>query len=363
MSEAPILVPANLDIVVSMNFSHVAKSGGVADVADNLVSALREHLGARLTVVRPSRRSSRFAQVLLRYLGELKLELRYWRRNAIVLFPNYFIFPLPFSRLRRVVVVHDLQFKHYPRYTGIAKRWMLESSYRCVRRFADGVVFISQATEADFLRFYGAPRRHTVISNPVHVPDAVAWPPSRRYPYAIANFHYYPHKNIAGLLACFGALRARWPDLHLILTGHRPKDFEQVFGIDAAAASGIEHGIEHLGFVDKAEVYRLVSHSQFFISLSQFEGFNMSAAEAALLRKPLVLSDIAVHRELFADCAVLLPSPHPEQHADLILRHLSACTDSLRDSEWSLRSQVAPAVVARKYINFMVSVAGAADRN
>jgi glycosyltransferase involved in cell wall biosynthesis len=336
-------------VVVSMNFTHVGKSGGVIDVAENLVAAMRPLCGERLAVVRPRRRASRVAQVAWRYLSELALEFRWWRQPAVALFPNYFICPLPFSRLRRVVVVHDLQFKHLPRYTSASKRLVLELSYRCARRFADGVVFISAATRDDFLRFYGAPRRAMVIPNPVAI-DSPAEPAALRpYPYAIANFHDYPHKNIAGLLDCFDALRARWPELRLLLTGNRSADADRLLGGDALA-----RGVEHLGFLPKSEVFRLIMGSRFFISLSRFEGFNMSAAEAALLGKPLVLSDIPVHREMFGDIALLVRLDTAVD-PDAVLRYVEG-EQSPGGPSWAFRERVAPAVVAQQYLSFMARV-------
>ena len=342
-------------IVVSMNFMHVGRSGGVIDVAENLVAELQPLCGDRLTVVRPQRKTSRLAQVAWRYLSEAVLELHWWRRPAVALFPNYFIFPLPFSRLRRVVVVHDLQFKHFPGYTRCLKRLVLDLSYRCARRFADGVVFISAATREDFLRFYGTPRRGAVIPNPVSIDSSAEAGPVRPYPYAIANFHYYRHKNIAGLLGCFDALRARWPGLRLLMTGNRDADWDRLVGSDPSA-----RGIEHVGFVDKAEVFRLVRGAQFFVSMSEFEGFNMSAAEAALLGKPLVLSDIPVHREMFGDIAHLVRLDAPLD-PDAVLRHVRGEGDApVPCRPWRHRDRVAPAAVAAQYLAFMDSTRGGA---
>jgi glycosyltransferase involved in cell wall biosynthesis len=331
-----------------MNFTHVGKSGGVIDVAENLVAAMQPLCGERLTVVRPRRRDSRVGQVAWRYLSELALEWHWWREPAVALFPNYFICPLPFSRLRRVVVVHDLQFKHLPRYTSPLKRLVLELSYRCARRFADGVVFISAATRDDFLRFYGEPRRAMVIPNPVAIELPSDAPSPRPYPYAIANFHDYPHKNIVGLLACFEGLRARWPGLRLLLTGNRGADWERLVGSDASA-----RGVEHLGFLPKFEVFQLIAGSRFFISLSRFEGFNMSAAEAALLGKPLVLSDIPAHREMFGDIALLVGLDGPVD-PDAVLRYVQAEASSApQRPAWVGAERVAPAAVARQYLSFM----------
>jgi glycosyltransferase involved in cell wall biosynthesis len=319
------------------------------DFAQNLVRAMAPMLEARLTVVRPDGHPGRVGQMLMRYLGEVKLELRFWRRCAVALFPNYFIFPLAFTKLRRVVVVHDLQFKHYPQYTHPVKRFVLEMSYRCARRYADGVVFISGATRDDFLQLYGSPKRHVVIYNPIAIEPPPYMPSTRPYPYVVANFHYYPHKNLGGLVAYYKALRTAWPELRLVLTGHKPPDLDAIVGGDPAAA-----GIEHVGFVSKDEVIALVQGAAFFMSLSQFEGFNMSAAEAALLGKPLVLSDIPVHREVFGGVALFVDPAAVSIPVQQVLSHVRSGMVAAR--RWQYADRVAPTATACEYLAFMNSV-------
>ncbi len=333
------------EFVLSMNFAHVPKSGGVIDFADNLSAAMKPMLGKRLTVCRPRRREGRKTQVLARFLSEVVLELRYWRTPAVALFPNYFICPLPFSKLRRVVVVHDLQFRHYPEYTSVLKRKFLDICYRVVKRFADGVAFISTASQRDFLSLYGMPRLQAVIYNPVCVDTReLNAPPVSGAPYVIANFHFYPHKNLQKLLECFRAIRVVWPELRLVLTGHRPSEFDVLAGPNPES-----HGIDHRGFLPKDEVIRLVKGASFFMSLSLFEGFNISAAEATLLGKPLVLSDIPVHRELFGDVALLVDPLSSTFKAEEIAEYV----EMFEKREWRYSAHVTPEFAATEYVRLM----------
>lgn len=335
-----------LELVVSMNFTHVTRAGGVIDFGWNLVHAMKAVASRKVTVVTPRRRQGRAAQVFLRYVGELVLEIQYWRRPAVALFPNYFICPLPGSRLRRVVVVHDLQFKHFPRHTSPLKRLILDFSYRVVQKFADGVVFISRATRDDFLQLYGAPRRHAVIYNPVTIESTSKSIVSRAYPYVIANLHSYPHKNHARLIEYYKALRVEWPELRLILTGHKPQNSAEVDVKELEIS-----GIEHVGFIPKGEVIALLRGAQFFMSLSGFEGFNMSAAEAVLAGRPIVLSDIPVHREIFSEVALLVDADSKKIPVQEILYYIRSQPEGSQD--WRIRSNIKPEFVAEKYIEFM----------
>jgi len=347
------LIMTHRRIIISMYFSYVAHSGGVIDVARNVLAGLKATNASGYTVREPSARVTQHKiRTLLRFLADSWLGLRYYFKPVVLLFPNYFCLPLPGARCRTVVVVHDIMFKHYPAYVSPAKRLILDVSYRIVQKRADGVIFISKDSEQDFIRTYGAPRRHTTIYNPVVFkgasPNTVRTVGPQDKPYVIANFHYYPHKNVEGLLVVFDRLHAAWPELQLVFTGNCPPQFDELIKNCKA-----RHAIQHLGFLPKNQVLAVVRDAAAFISLSKFEGFNMSAAEAALLGKPLILSDLPVHRELFTDCARFVSLSDPNVDGSELSRFVQAYTP-VRPS---FADQVSPEQSAERYISFINKVA------
>lgn len=341
-------------VVVSMYFSYVAL-GGVIEVARNVIAGLAAVAPSRFVVkeINPKHRRTKVGS-LLRYVADIWLGLRHWRSNVVLLFPNYFCLPIPLARSRTVVVVHDIMFKHYPEHVGAAKRKVLDLSYRIVQRWADGVIFISKDSEDDFIRTYGKPRRHTMIYNPVVVKAAsaatVRTVGPMGSPYAIANFYFYPHKNLQGLLQLFDAVHREWPDLRLVFTGEKTPDFDALLAQCAAR----DH-IQHLGFLPKDQLMALIRDAACFMSMSKFEGFNMSAAEAALLGKPLVLSDLRVHRELFPDYAYFVPLDQQGVEPAAIARFVQTFVPTTP----ALAGEVTPEVAASRYLAFMDEVAHA----
>lgn len=338
---------------VTMYFSYVSNSGGVIDVARNLLDGFGRRYPGDFFVLHPSDgvRAPK-ARTLLRFLCDMWVGVRYYFCNTVALFPNYFCIPMPFARLKSVVVVHDLMFKHFPDYVHPLKRLIFNVNYRIVQRHADGVIFISKDSQDGFIRTYGEPRKHTCIYNPVVLegasPETVRTEGPMDMPFVIANFHYYPHKNLEKLLDTFAQLNARWPALQLVFTGNRPPQFEALIASHPAKAA-----ILHLGFLPREQVMALVRDAAFFMSLSKFEGFNMSAAEAGLLGKPLVLSDIPVHRELFSECAHFVDLKKDVVDVDGII-------DFVRGFEpktpW-YAELVKPEEAAARYVAFMDEVA------
>ncbi|RUR66232.1 glycosyltransferase [Variovorax guangxiensis] len=273
------------------------------------------------------------------------------------MFPNYY---LPLTLLGRhrdsVVIVHDLQYKAYPQYFGRLKRLFLDwNLWRAARSAAD-VVFISRSSQRDFERHFGRGARSSVIFNPVDAPRvapaAVAAPGAR---YLIAAYHYYPHKNFAGILALFERMKAAGLVDYLDITGNGAAEVQRMV---SAMPPEVRECVRHRGLVPRDELLRLYQGATAFISLSTFEGFNLSAAEAATLGVPLLLSDIPVHRELFAEYAFFAGSDgdDPEQIAQYLAHHEHA------RPAWVHAGTCAPANVARRYLMLKrgtLSLAGA----
>lgn len=338
--------------IVSLYFSYVSHSGGVIDVAKNLIAGLSKTHPNDFLVLRPAFeiKNKKF-RTLMRYAADFLVSFRFYFSKTVVLFPNFLCLPLPFSRAKNVVVVHDLLFKHYPQYINPIKRVVFNINYKLVQKFADGVVFISQDTQDDFLARYGKPKRYTTIYNPIVLKgagaDVVRTVGPMDKPYVIANFHYYPHKNIEQLLDVFAQLHAQWPELQIVFTGNKPPEFDALVAPNAARGA-----IAHLGFLPKDQVMALIRDAAFFMSMSQFEGFNMSAAEAALLNKPLVLSDIPVHRELFTECSYFVDlnsrTVDIASIVDFVQQH--------KPSQPAFAAQVQPEVVAQRYWDFIDEV-------
>ena len=66
------------------------------------------------------------------------------------------------------------------------------------------------------------------------------------------------------------------------------------------------------GYVPEAVNIKLLQRAGIYLAPSSGEGFNLPALEAMACGAPVVCSDIAVHRELFAKAAALFRPRHPE---------------------------------------------------
>jgi glycosyltransferase involved in cell wall biosynthesis len=345
-------------------------AGGVLNVSEVLLRNMRLSRDDRIEAVSERHprvyalaqrlRMSRFLLDTLLYNFHC-LRMLFTEERVFSVFPNYF---LPFALFGQnrdsIVIVHDLQYKAYPQYFSRAKRLFLDwSLWRAARSAAD-VVFISRSSKTDFERHFGRCEHSTVIFNPVDAPRAPARAPAPapapaaagapgavgavpRERYLIAAYHYYPHKNFGGILALFERMRRAGLVDFLDITGNGAADVERMV---AALAPEVRGFVRHRGLVSREELIRLYMGATAFISLSTFEGFNLSAAEAATLGVPLLLSDIPVHRELFAGYGFFVgsASSDPYRLAKYLARH------ERTQPAWSLAATCAPAAVAGRYL-------------
>ncbi|RIX84823.1 glycosyltransferase [Acidovorax cavernicola] len=338
-----------------------ASAGGVLNVSEVLLQSMRglpddrvqpvSERHPRLYAAARRLKISRFLLDTLLYNVHLALGWLHGER-VFSLFPNYFLpFSLlaPFGRHRdSIVVVHDVQYKSYPQYFTPQKRLWLDWNLHRVARSAADVVFISRSSQADFERHFARCEHAAVIFNPVDAgagtagSDSADRSPTSGGRYLIAAYHYYPHKNFEGILKLFVRMKRQGLVDYLDITGNGAAEVERMV---SAMAPAFRASVRHRGLVSRKELLRLYRGATAFVSLSTFEGFNLSAAEAATLGVPLLLSDLPVHRELFAGYAFFVGNEFCGLGG--IERYLAE-HERARPA-WSLSRACTPGAVAARY--------------
>jgi glycosyltransferase involved in cell wall biosynthesis len=127
----------------------------------------------------------------------------------------------------------------------------------------------------------------SIVSNILNTPDKQETPintPSTKALY-IGNLNDH-EKNISMLIEAIGLIVKKHPDFELTLIGGGPES--QRF-IDLAASKGLlNKNIWFKGYVPNSELGRFYGENSFFILTSNFETFNIAAAEALLYGLPVV---------------------------------------------------------------------------
>jgi glycosyltransferase involved in cell wall biosynthesis len=185
--------------------------------------------------------------------------------------------------------------------------------------------------------------------------EAGAVQPDRRVVLLVGR--YSEEKNLFTALQALDRALAKLPDVDAVLLGDGP-----LRGGLERARDALEHKarLHNLGY--STEVWGWLKRSSLYLSLSRFEGSPNTVLEAVACGCPVVLSDIAAHREVAAQLpnAILVPASEPAAIAEAICRGLSgAHSRSTADASLAL-AHLTPEAAARRYLDiYRQALAGA----
>lgn len=106
----------------------------------------------------------------------------------------------------------------------------------------------------------------------------------------------YPHKNILEILENRDLWRGR---LKLKIASCRGK-YRETLG-NAVVAFELQDYVEFLGYIDDNSLCKLYQHCSALVYPSLWEGFGLPPLEAMACGRPVIVSDIPVHKEIMGD--------------------------------------------------------------
>ena len=234
-----------------------------------------------------------------------------WLAGRVEVFhATNFVAP-PARRAAGVLTVHDLTYLRYPelvsgasaRYRRLVPRGLARARVVCTP---------TAAVAAELADAYRLPAERVVVT-PMAVgplwhrarPPEPVWLAARDLPerYLLFVGSLEPRKGLPVLVAAYRQLRASLPDAPaLVLAG--PPGWGQALDL-----SGLPEGAFRLpGYLDTAELARLVAGAALFVFPSLYEGFGIPPLEALACGTPVVASDLPATREVLGGHAVFVPA-------------------------------------------------------
>ncbi len=226
---------------------------------------------------------------------------------------------IPPVRLPSVVTLHDVQHLDLPHLFSRGERLFRALAYHRSARSATLVVVPSDFVRDRALARLGLdPSRVRTIHHGI---DHARFTPTDepREPFLLYPAKRWAHKNHDRLFEAFRLIRARHPELRLVLTGG---------GHDPASAPD---GVEILGYVDEEALVSLYRRATAVVFPSLYEGFGQPPLEAMACGCPVAASNAAALPEVCGDAARLFDPSSAEAIA-------AAVDDVLADpGAWSAR--------------------------
>jgi glycosyltransferase involved in cell wall biosynthesis len=126
------------------------------------------------------------------------------------------------------------------------------------------------------------------------------------------------NKEFDVLVAALPALRRRWPDLGLVLTGTPDESRWSRRSVALAERLRVTDAVRFAGDVPNAQVPKLIQQSRLLVFPTWCESFGLPLAEALTMGAPAVAADIPACREVGDDAARYYASGDPDSLAATI---------------------------------------------
>jgi len=309
------------------------------------LATLPERARPRVTVFRPSTlreplllpehagRSAWVSEVVvpveaLEGVGSALQEI-YDRHPCDVVFPVSSL-PLAVMPAGAIGWIPDFQHRHHPEFFAEGERRERELFQSFLLAYCKRIACSSRSVLNDVQRFYPDLKAKGVLLRfPATLPrqSLVGAPASallgrgihRKYAYLPNQF--WVHKNHRTVFEAWRLLHDRGLDCLLVCSGesyeHRlPGHFAELQAY--LEDNGLRDQVRILGFVDRAEQIQIYRGASVVLQPSLFEGWSTTIEEAKALGKPLIVSDIPVHREQCGAQARYFRKDDPGELADLL---------------------------------------------
>jgi glycosyltransferase involved in cell wall biosynthesis len=269
--------------------------------------ALQRELGGAMRVVGVPVSARRPAQWAVGELGLLPL---IGARAGIDVLHSLANFAPVGGPFRRVITLHDLQYKAVPELLSPARRAGTAALIGLAARRADRLITVSQFARDEIVAELGvAAEAIDVIPNGVAIADEASTVPEAELrarhrlderPVVLAVATHLPHKNLGTLLAAHAVIAdGRRPVLVLVGAGTDGPALQA-----RALVEGASPDVRLLGYRPAPELAGLYQLAAGAVVPSLYEGFGLPVLEAMARGIPVACSDIGALRELAGDAAL-----------------------------------------------------------
>ena len=263
----------------------------------------------------------------------------------VSLFFNFYL--PPGVKGKKILVVYDTVIKDLPETVKGRNKLLLELNLKRSIRQADVIVTISKFSKEQIVRHFGTePDKIVVIPcaadmekfHPYSAEEVAA--AAGKYDLPDRYFMYLgtlePRKNIPNLIKAYSIAKSREERLpKMVIAGGKGWLYGDIF--ESVRKYSLEEDIIFPGYIDDADVPRLMSGAVAFCFPSLYEGFGMPPLEAMACGTPVITSDCTSLPEVVGEAAVLVDPLSAKDIADALIKVSSDEAVRRKMSEEGLR--------------------------
>ena len=228
--------------------------------------------------------------------------------------------------VKNIAWIPDFQHKYLPEFFSQEELLSRDAKFEHMAARMDKVILSSKTARDDFIKYYpqykekacvlrfapvldfDSPQQVNVVEEKYGVTGKYFFLPNQ----------YWKHKNHKVVLEALRILKEEGKFVRVVSTGNTsdyraPGYFAEIEAFVAAHELGDRYLI--LGMIPYADVQTLAEGALGYINPSYFEGWSTTVEEAKYRGKPILLSDLKVHREQAPSKGVFFNPNDPEDLA------------------------------------------------
>jgi glycosyltransferase involved in cell wall biosynthesis len=239
-----------------------------------------------------------------RILQEQLRETGHYKNYELIHFPDYATPPL--YNGAKVATIHDMAMHtmkdKYTFMQNLTKNILLQYTIRK----ADRLICDSEFTKKELLNYYPKVEdKAKVVYLGIETPKIDIDEVTKGRVLSEFNIHskfilyvgtIAPHKNIHSLIKAFANVKKQGYEYSLVIAGKKGWMYEEVF--HTIRNLGLEKDVIFTGFIKDLELEVLYKATEFFVSVSLYEGFGFPPLEAMVRGCPVLVSNIEAFKEM-----------------------------------------------------------------
>lgn len=267
--------------------------------------------------------------------------------------------------LKKIVSVHDLIYKYYPRHYPTVDRQIYELKTKYACQHSDQIIAISSSTKADLMKYYQVPEQKISVIYQTCAEDffqdkseALIDKVSKKYnlpdDYMLYVGSITERKNLLGILKAMKRLPKEM-ELPLVIVGAGRKYLKKVHRF--LVREGLQRFV-HFIQPENEDLPFIYQKANLFIYPSFYEGFGIPIIEALFSHTPVITSNCSSMPEAAGPHSLLIDPHEPEDIAQAIDRVL---TDTelrkiMRKKGYEYAQQFRPEPVTDKLVELYQSL-------
>lgn len=243
------------------------------------------------------------------------------------------------SKIPALVVMHDLNFEHFPNDLPRLACWHYRSFFPRFARKAKRIATVSGFSKSDIVEQYGINANQIdVVYNGANesftpISDAKKEAVRQQYSAGVAYFLFvgalHPRKNLVRLFQAFDVFRATTDSaVKLLIVGE--KMFRTQAISKAYESMKYKNEVVFCGRLNAKELHQVTAAALAVTYVSYFEGFGIPVVEAFRCGVPVITSNVTSMPEVAGDAAILC-DPYDVGSIAKAMEHM-ASDQNLRNS-------------------------------